>query len=117
MKQFDSVRAMILDNRTHLITWEPKTCLAGPGTRALDELRGREEAQKAEENVRAGEGSSDMVVGRKAVKDEVRQGLGGLDVADLPPLLVAGDGGVLRTGVRCVKEGWIGSDRWRTSAR
>ena len=105
------MHAMNLDSRTHLTTWEPKTCLVGPVTRALDEFCGREKVLKSEENVRASEGSCDVAISRKAVKDEVCQGLGGLDVADVPLLLVAGDGGVLRTGVRCVKEEWIGPDR------
>jgi len=88
-------RAIILDNRTHLITWEPKTRLAGPSARALDELRSREEAQKTEENVCTGEGGSDVVVGLEVAKDEVHHGLAGVAVTDVPPLLVAGDCGVL----------------------
>ena len=103
-------RAIIPENRTHLITWEPQARLTGPGTRAFDELRSREEAQKTEENVGTGEGGSDVVTGRKVVKDEARYGLGSPDVADVPPLLVAGDGGVLRTGVRCVGEWWVQID-------
>ena len=62
--------------------------VSGLGTRALDELRGCEKAMKTEENVRAGEGRSNVVVGWRAVKDKVQQGLGGLDVADVPRVIV-----------------------------
>ena len=76
---------------TYIVTWETETSLSAG---SFDELRHHERREEQDENECAGEGSLRVAISGAldalgAVGDLLR-------VADLSPLLVAGDGGVLK---------------------
>ena len=76
---------------TYIVTWEAETSLSAV---SLDELRHHEGREEQDENQCAGEGSLRVAI--SGALGAIRALGYLLRVADLIPLLVAGDGGVLK---------------------